>query len=153
MKEVGGSNEPIRAFQRPENSGSQTGMLSLVMKDKKMIEPIKENLASSMFDIINLVSSYDNGLNSIGYSYYYYATTMFDTIDSEVANKIKLLSIDGIAPNNETIKNEEYPIGTAYYIVVRKDEPEDSAARKLAEAMLSARGQEIAEEAGYVGVK
>ena len=27
--EVGGTNEEIRPFQRPENSGSQTGMLSL----------------------------------------------------------------------------------------------------------------------------
>ena len=33
--EVGGSNNNILAFQRPENSGSQTGMLELVMKVKK----------------------------------------------------------------------------------------------------------------------
>ena len=31
-KEVGGQDEEIKAFQRPVNSGSQTGMLSLVMK-------------------------------------------------------------------------------------------------------------------------
>lgn len=152
-KEVGGNDEEIRAFQRPENSGSQTGMLSLVMKDKELMEPLKENLIETMFAIIDLVSDYDNGLNSIGYSYYYYATTMFDTIDETVSDKIKLLEVDGVLPNNETIKNEEYPLETAYYIVFRKDEPEDSDVRKLAEAMLSARGQEVAEEAGYVGVK
>lgn len=152
-KEVGGNDEEIRAFQRPENSGSQTGMLSLVMKDKELMEPLKENLIETMFAIIDLVSDYDNGLNSIGYSYYYYATTMFDTIDETVADKIKLLEVDGVLPNNETIKSEEYPLETAYYIVFRKDEPEDSDVRKLAEAMLSARGQEVAEEAGYVGVK
>lgn len=152
-KEVGGNDEEIRAFQRPENSGSQTGMLSLVMKDKQLMEPLTENLIETMFAIIDLVSDYDNGLNSIGYSYYYYATTMFDTIDKTVADKIKLLEVDGVAPNNETIKSEEYPLETAYYIVFRKDEPEDSDVRKLAEAMLSTRGQEVAEEAGYVGVK
>ena len=152
-QELGGNDEEIRAFQRPENSGSQTGMLSLVMKDKKIMEPIKEDLIESMFEIIDLVSDYDNGLNSIGYSYYYYATTMFDTIDASIADKIKLLEINGIAPTNETIKNEEYPLETAYYIVYRKDEPEDSDVRKLAEAMLSTRGQKVAEEAGYVGVK
>ena len=34
--QVGGDNAKIIAYQRPENSGSQTGMLSLVMKDKKI---------------------------------------------------------------------------------------------------------------------
>lgn len=37
--QVGGDNVKIIAYQRPENSGSQTGMLSLVMKDKKIKEP------------------------------------------------------------------------------------------------------------------
>lgn len=151
--EVGGNDEEIRAFQRPENSGSQTGMLSLVMKDKKLMEPPKEDLIDSMFAIINLVSDYDNGTNSIGYSYYYYATTMFETIDKSISDRIKLLSINGVEPNNETIKKEEYPLETAYYIVIRKDEPENSDTRKLVEAMLSKRGQAIAEEVGYVGVK
>ena len=151
--EVGGNDEEIKAFQRPENSGSQTGMLSLVMKDKKLMEPIKEDIIGTMFDIINLVSDYDNGENSIGYSYYYYATTIFETLDSEISDKIKLLSINGVNPNNETIKNQEYPLETAYYIVIRKDEPEDSNTRKLVDAMLSARGQNVAEEVGYVGVK
>lgn len=151
--EVGGNDEEIRAFQRPENSGSQTGMLSLVMKDKKLMVPPKEDLVDSMFSIINLVSDYDNGINSIGYSYYYYATTMFETIDKSISDRIKLLSVNGIHPNNETIKKEEYPLETAYYIVIRKDEPENSDTRKLVDAMLSERGQAVAEEVGYVGVK
>ena len=37
--EVGGNDEKILAYQRPENSGSQTGMLSLVMKGIKMKKP------------------------------------------------------------------------------------------------------------------
>lgn len=152
-KEVGGEDEEIVPFQRPENSGSQTGMLSLVMKDIEIMEPKKENLIGSMFDIVNLVSSYDNGINSIGYSYYYYATTMFDTLDSTVAERIKFLSIDGIEPSTENIKNETYPLETAYYIVIRKDEPESSLARKLKKDLLSERGQSVAEEAKYVGVK
>ena len=152
-KEVGGEDEEIVPFQRPENSGSQTGMLSLVMKDVEIMEPKKEDLIGSMFDIVNLVSSYDNGINSIGYSYYYYATTMFDTLDSTVAERIKFLSIDGIEPSTENIKNETYPLETAYYIVIRKDEPESSLARKLKKDLLSERGQSVAEEANYVGVK
>lgn len=152
-KEVGGNDSAIRAFQRPENSGSQTGMYSLVMKDKKIMQPPKEDLVETMFEIINLVSSYDNGENSIGYSYYYYATTMYDDMDKEVADRIRLLEIDGVAPNYETIKNNTYPLETAYYIVINKNEPKDSNTRKLVDAMLSTRGQAVAKEAGYVPVK
>lgn len=152
-KDVGGNDEEIRAFQRPVNSGSQTGMLALVMKGLNLMEAPKENLVETMASIINLVSSYDNGKNAIGYSYFYYATTMFKTIDETVASNIKLLGVDGVKPNNETIKKDTYPFTTAYYIVINKADDENSASRKLANQLLSARGQKVAEEAGYVPVK
>lgn len=151
--ECGGNDEDIRAFQRPENSGSQTGMYSLVMKDKKIMKPLKEDFIETMAEIINLVSDYDNGQNSIGYSYYYYATTMYDTIDSDVADRIRLLGVDGVEPSFETIQNDTYPLNTAYYIVINKNESENSDVRKLVDAMLSPRGQAVAKEAGYVPVK
>ncbi len=151
--EFGGNNEEIIPYQRPENSGSQTGMLSLVMKDLELMEPIKENLVQTMSEIINLVSDYDNGKNSIGYSYYYYATTMYNEIDEQIAQGIKLLSINGVKPTYNTIKDGSYPIQTAYYIVINKNESKDSKTRKLVDAMLSARGQNVAKEAGYVPVK
>lgn len=150
---VGGNDQKIRAFQRNVNSGSQTGMLSLVMKDKKLMEPLTEDRIGSMIDIINIVSDYDNGINSIGYSYYYYATTMYDDINKEVADRIKLLGVNGVKPTYETIQDGTYPIQTAYYIVINKNEPEDSNTRKLVNAMLSERGQNVAKEAGYVPVK
>ena len=113
--EVGGNDEKIVAFQRPENSGSQTGMLSLVMKGLKLMKPKTEDLIETMSEIVNLVSNYDNGKASIGYSYYYYATTMYEDIDKSVAEGIKLLKINGVEPNDDTIGKEEYPLKTAYY--------------------------------------
>ena len=150
-KEVGGLDEAIVPYQRPVNSGSQSGMLELVMKDENgnpipMIDPTDETFESTMEGIIEAVADYDNSRQALGYSYYYYANTMF-TKDS-----IKLISVDGVAPTNETIKNNTYPIHTAYYIVTRKDEPKDSLVTKLKEAMLSERGQIVAENAGYVPV-
>ena len=151
--EVGGNDADIVPFQRNVNSGSQTGMLSLVMKGLDIMEPLKENRIETMEAIINIVSDYDNGINSIGYSYYYYATTMYDDIDAEVADRIKLLGVNGVVPNYNTIKDGSYPIQTAYYIVINKNEPADSNVRKLVDAMLSERGQTVAKEAGYVPVK
>ena len=151
--EVGGDNVAIRAFQRPVNSGSQTGMLSMVMKDTKLMAAPKEDIIETMEAIIGLVSSYDNDSNAIGYSYYYYATTMYDTIDKEVTNKIKFIGVDGVQPSTATIKNGTYPLRSNYYIVIDKATPENSNTRKLVKAMLSERGQQIAEAVGYVGIK
>lgn len=145
-KEVGGNDEEIIAYQRPKNSGSQTGMLDLVMKDKKIKDAPKEDIAMSMSDIIDAVSNYDNKESAIGYSYYYYANTMY------LSDEIKLLKVNGVEPNNDTIKNGEYPILTAYYIVNRKNDI-SSEAESLKENMLSTRGQKVAEEAGYVPCK
>ena len=143
-KDVGGANAEIVAYQRPENSGSQTGMLSLVMKDTKMMKPETETVAQSMADIIDVISDYENKETAIGYSYYYYATTMY------TSNTMKLLAVDGIKPTYDNIKTGLYGIQTAYYAVIRKDEPEGSNTRKLLNAMMSERGQNVAREAGYV---
>ena len=78
---------------------------------------------------------------------------MYQTIDSDVASNIKLLSIDGVEPNVQTIKDGTYPYTTAYYIVINKADGEDSPARKLANEMLSNRGQKVALDTGYVPVK
>lgn len=143
-KEVGGTDSKILAFQRPENSGSQSGMLELVMKDKKIMQPNSETVAKEMFDIINVISDYNNKDTAIGYSYYYYATTMF------TSDNIKFLSVNGVKPTYDNIKNGLYGIQTAYYAVIRKDEEENSTARRLLEEMKSTRGQRVAKEAGYV---
>lgn len=143
--QVGGDNAKIIAYQRPENSGSQTGMLSLVMKDKKIKEPKREEYIESMAGIIDAVANYDNSKDSIGYSYYYYATTMYGN------ENIKFLAVDGVSPNHDTIKDESYPLITAYYIVTLKG-TENSAVNKVKKAMLESKGQEIARNAGYIEI-
>ncbi len=144
--EVGGENSAIIPYQRPTNSGSQTGMLDLVMRDIPMIAPTTETFEETMAGLIEAIADYDNSKDALGYSYYYYATTMYSK------NSVKLLAIDGVEPNFDTIKNNVYPIQTAYYIVINKATPEDSNTRKLVNAMLSQRGQLVAKDAGYVPV-
>ena len=143
--QVGGDNAKIIAYQRPENSGSQTGMLSLVMKDKKIKEPKREEYIESMAGIIDAVANYDNSKDSIGYSYYYYATTMYGN------ENIKFLAVDGVSPNHDTIKDESYPLITAYYIVTLKG-TKNTAVSKVKKAMLESEGQEIARNAGYIEI-
>ena len=145
-KEVGGRDAKIIAYQRPVNSGSQTGILSLVMNGQKMKEPTKEEYIETMAGIIDVVSNYENSQDAIGYSYYYYATTMYGN------NNMKFFAVDGVKPNHDTIKDKSYPIITSYYIVTRKGD-KSVATQKLKEAMLSSKGQKIAKDAGYIEIK
>lgn len=152
-KDVGGDDAEIKAYQREPNSGSQTGMISLVMKNKKLMEAPKEDIIEGMMAILGVVSDYDNGKYSIGYSYYYYTNTMYDDIDSNVVDRIRLLKVNGVEPNDETIKNGTYPFRTNYYIVTNTATDSKSEIQKLKNAMLSDIGQQIAKEAGYVPLR
>lgn len=143
-KDVGGNNEKIIAYQRPENTVSQLGMTSLVMKNKKMINSLTEMITQNKSEIVDVISDYNNEKTAIGYSYLYYYKTIY------TSDKMKLLSIDEIEPSYENIKNKLYDIQTVYYAVIRKEETEDSNARKLLNAMKSERGQTVVKEAGYV---
>lgn len=142
-KQVGGEDAEIVAYQRPVNSGSQTGILSLVMKGKKMKEPKTSEYIVSMAGIIEVVSNYENGKNAVGYSYYYYATTMYGN------DRMKFFRINDVAPTHDTIKDESYPLITAYYIVTLKNN-EKEAVKELKKTLLSSKGQNIAKAAGYV---
>jgi len=141
---LGGDDKEIIAYQRQENSGSQTGMLELVMKDTPMVEPPMEHMIGDMGAIIDAVALYDNDVSAIGYSYYYYVKNMWGD------EHIKLLAVDGVEPTDETIGSDAYPIVSTTYMVLRSDEPEGSNARLLADWILSGEGQKVAEESGYV---
>ena len=143
--EVGGNKSRIIPYQRPVNSGSQTGMLSLVMKGVPLREPTTTELVATMGGIIDAVANYDNNIDGLGYSYYYYANIMYRTPN------IKFLGINGVKPTYETIENETYPLMTAYYIVTRKDASKKTLEFK--EALLSNEGAKVAREAGYVPIK
>jgi len=119
--------------------------------------PAEGDVATSMEDIIDIVADADKGKNSIGYSSYYYATTMYNTAfnaaQSGESDGIKLIEIDGIPPTAETIQDGTYPISIEFYIVINSSEPQNSNVRKLVEAMIGVEGQDIVEGAGYIRIK
>lgn len=145
--EVGGEDVPIIAYQRPVNSGSQTGFLDLVMKELEPMTPPTEWIQGSMGEIIDAVASYQNKPDALGYSYYYFVVDMWGN------ENVKLLQVDGVYPNNETISSKQYPIHTAYYAVFRKEEPANSDVRRIVDWILSDAGQQLAEDFGYVKVR
>ena len=146
-KMVSGPDLEIIAYQRPDNSGSQTLMQALVMKNLKLAPAPTELKPDEMAGLIERIAAYDNSERAIGYSVYYYANSMYNK------ETIKFVKIDGIEPNNQTISGGTYPYTSAYYAVMKETEPADSSARKLVAWILSAEGQKLAESSGYVPLK
>ncbi len=147
---VGGNNSEIVALQRNANSENQNGMISLVMEGKQIKTPTVEEKVWEKRIISNIVSDFDNGLDSIGYSYFSYAHTMYDSTYQNVLDGIKILNIDGIQPSFENIQSGAYKLKMQYYVIIKKDSQESSNAKKLKDIMISEEGKNIAKEAGYV---
>lgn len=66
-------------------------------------------------------------------------------------NKIKLLSIDGVSPCLENIKNGTYPLVSEFYAVTAGSENPDTY--RLIEWILSPQSQEIIEKTGYAALE
>ncbi|OEF95703.1 PstS family phosphate ABC transporter substrate-binding protein [Desulfuribacillus alkaliarsenatis] len=139
-QEVGGTNQGIRAFQRPENSGSQT-MLQSLMEGKSLMMPPTEDVVAGMGGIIEQTANYRNYRNAIGYSFLYFATEMVQNGD------IQLLEINGVYPDRNTIASGQYPLAAEFYaITAGSDNPN---IEPFLEWILSPQGQTIIEKTGY----
>ena len=124
-KELGGKDIPIAAMRRNKNSGSQTALEKL-MGDT----PIKP-------DYTTLFGS------PIGFSFRYYVTGMLGE------GKVKILTINGIAPTAGTIADGSYPVAGNIYAIYRKGETNENV-QKAIDFMLSPEGQKIVEQSGYI---
>ncbi len=147
--QLGGENENIIAFQRTENSLNQREMMSLVMKNLEVINPPRYIFKDANFGEINdLIACYDNSKAGIGYSYYSDAKILYD-IDSKKDDEIKLIKINDIEPNYDSISQSEYPFQTNYYLVRNKNNTRENV-EIFINAMLSERGKKAIKEAGYI---
>ncbi len=143
-KELGGEDAPIIPLQRNEGAGSQALMKKLVMGDTPLMEAPADYVPGSMGELMTTVKSYDRSANAIGYTVYYYAH------DMEMAQGLKLLRIDGVAPSRESIRSGAYPHLNPYYCVIAQDTPAGSPTRILYDWLLSEEGQRLLEAEGYV---
>ena len=150
-RELGGKWQRIRPYQRAENSGSQTALLR-IMEGLPLIEPEEEDRIGGMGGIITQVASYRNHANAIGFSFRFYSTEMVEN------EQIRLLSLNGVEPTRETIRDGSYPIASNFFAItaspIGESAPEESneELRAFLDWILSEQGQRIIEQTGYVGV-
>ena len=127
-KDVGGKDLPINPLLRVAGSGSQTTM------DRVMGEQAYG--AKSPYALLG---------GSIAFSFRIYLTNIVSN------DKVKMLSVNGIYPDNDSIKDGTYPLATQFYVVYRKDNPNENV-RLLADWLCSEEGQKMIEATGYAGL-
>ncbi|MDR1669491.1 MAG: substrate-binding domain-containing protein [Oscillospiraceae bacterium] len=147
--DVGGGSGAIMAYQRPDESGSQT-MLKQIMGSAPLAAAPVNEIFSTMMGMIERVADYRNYKNSLGYSFLYY------TRDMTREEKIKLLSVDGTAPTPENIANGSYPFANELYAVTARSggrylNPERAEnIDKLLAWLTSPQGQSLVAATGYL---
>lgn len=146
-KELGGEDMEIIPFQRNKDAGSQSIMEKLVMKGTPMMEAPTDYVVGTMGQLMEAVKSYDGSPGAIGYSVYYYAEEM------KMAQGLKLLRLEGVEPNPDTIRAEEYPLLNPKYVVIPADAAEDAPNRILYNWLLGEEGQRLVAHEGYVSIQ
>ena len=145
-KEVGGNDVEIIPFQRNEEAGSQTAMKKLVMGDIPLMEAPAEYVSGAMGDLVEVVASYNDSAAAIGYTVYYYAH------DMKMADGLKIIAVDGVQPNADTIRSREYPFINDSYVVIAAGLGDDAPAKILYNWIMSEEGQKLVAHEGYVSV-
>lgn len=126
--DVGGANRVINPVTRLEGSGSQTAFEAF-MGDYEIGR-------KSPFAITGA---------SIGFSFRYY-------MDGIVENdSVKMLSLNGVYPSAENIRNRSYPIVAQFYAIYRADNDNENIP-VLVDWILSDEGQELIEKTGYIRI-
>ena len=143
-KDVGGEDLDIVAFQRSEDSGSQTLFKKLLIQDGELMDSPTELAPAAMGELVDSIAAYNNSANAIGFSVYYYIDQMYSQPG------LRLLAVDDVTPSNNTIADESYPLCNEFYAVIHPDAAADSPERQLYDWLDTEAGQACIKKAGYV---
>ena len=146
-KEVGGVDHAITPYIRNADSGSQEKMETLVMDGLTMID------GTYMYEIIGsqMASPYlqiEGDEYGIGYTPFFYCTAMVRDL-----MMVDMLSIDGVPPSKESLRNNKYPFVSSIYAAVRKSENHESMAYKLYQFLFTKKGADMIDESGYIAIR
>lgn len=141
----------IVAFTRERDSGSRELFDALVMREAggapaaaKDEEDGDALIGYGMGGPFNLLTLAEDG---ISYTVRYYEHFM------AASPLTRTIAVDGVEPNAETIASGKYPHVVPVYVARRRGEPADSPASRLLNWLVSAEGQAVVRESGYVPVK
>ena len=143
-KEVSGNDMPIIAYQWKASSRSQKAAEQF-MDGTPLMKPATEDEFGDSHGTVQQLSEYHNYKNAIGFSY------RFTTLELVRKHKIKLLSIDGVPPANDSIRSGEYPlVRDIYALTAGTDNPN---VQPFIDWIVSEEGQQLLEKSGYISLQ
>ena len=131
--EVGGNDAEIVLIGREAGSGTRDGFESITDTEDACL--YRQELTSTG-DVITTVSQ---NPGAIGYASV-----------ASVKETVKALTVDGVAPTEETIKDGSYVVQRPFVLVTKTDTPLSDAAFKFFTYITSADANEIIAAAGVV---
>lgn len=132
-KEVGGDDAEIVLIGREAGSGTRDGFESIT--DTKDKCDYRQELTSTG-DVITTVAS---NPGAIGYASL-----------ASVKDTVKALTVGGVAPSEETIKDGSYVVQRPFVLVTKKDAKLSESAQKFFDYITSEAANEIISGAGVV---
>lgn len=115
-------------------------MRALLMKDAPTFDGGEREI-SSMAGLLDAIA---RNPRALGYSIFYFETMMNPRAEN------KILAVDGVAPTRATIADNSYPLVAPVYVVTRGDVAAGAPAALLRDWLLSAPGQQVVKQSGYV---
>lgn len=134
-KDVGGNDATIVLIGREANSGTRDGFESIT--DTKDACQYRQELTSTG-DVIMTVSQ---NPDAIGYASL-----------ASVEQTVKALSVDGVQPTEDSVKDGSYAIQRPFNLVTRTDAPLSDAAQAFFDYVTSADAASIISKAGAVAL-
>lgn len=132
-KEVGGNDRQIVLIGREAGSGTRDGFESITGTEGKC--KYRQELTSTG-DVITSVAS---NADAIGYASL-----------ASVKNTVKAVTVDGVVPSEETVKNGTYVVQRPFVLVTKKGVKLSESAQKFFDYATSEAANEIISLAGVV---
>jgi len=145
-KKLSSQNEPVLLFSKSYGDDlnkyfQEYSSLSSPDTDERGMESISENthITNSDFETVGFISKLKG---SIGYA----SLEAVKYLENK-GIKVKVLSLDNIIPDKNSIKSKKYPMIAEYWLIYKKDNPK---AAEYAAFIKSRESQNMLEEMHYI---
>lgn len=135
-KEVGGEDTPIVLVSREDGSGTRDAFQEIVGFNSEEISQ-KAQISDGSGSIKTMVAGNKNAIGYISFSY--------------VDNSVHAVSVDGVKPTAENVKNKTYKLSRPF-LLVYKEKGLNENSKKFIDFIMSKDGQEIVQEDGLISI-
>ena len=136
-KELGGPDAGIYVIGREQGSGTRDTFNEAIMGDTKAETAGVATTATGSSEVKTAIMGSDSAIGYLGFSYMQ-------------GSKIAAIAIDGVMPGMQSIKDGSYKLQRHLYLYTLGESA--SCARAFIDFVISAEGQKIAEENGFIPI-